>query len=64
MFTFNVKNNQYLESNGWSQSEMTVSAGYKNLYKTVHAISAGADLDLGMADNDPPEIVLWNNREE
>ena len=59
-FSFNVKNNQYLESNGWSQSEMTVSAGYKNLYKTVNAISAGADIDLGMADNDPPEIVLWD----
>lgn len=63
-FSFNVRNNQYLESNGWSQSEMTVAAGYKNLYKTVHAISAGADLDLGMADNDPPEIVLWNKEEK
>ncbi len=59
-FSFSVKNNRYLESNGWSQSEMTVSAGYKNLYQTTHAISAGADIDLGMADNDPPEIILWD----
>ena len=60
-FSFNVKNNQYLESNGWSQSEMTVSAGYKNLYKTVHAISGGVDIDLGMADNEAPKIVVWDN---
>ena len=59
-FSFNVKNKQYLESNGWSQSEMAVSAGYKNMYETVHGISVGADLDLGMKDNDPPEITLWN----
>ena len=59
-FSFNVKNNQYLESNGWSQSEMSVSAGYKNLYKTIHGISAGADVDLGMKDNEPPEISLWD----
>lgn len=60
-FSFDVKNNQYLENNGWSQSEMKVSAGYKNLYKTVHAISGGADIDLGMADNEPPNIKLWDN---
>ena len=60
-FSFDVKNNQYLEDNGWSQSEMTVSAGYKNLYSTVQAISAGVDIDLGMADNEAPQIVVWDN---
>ena len=60
-FSFDVKNNQYLEENGWNQSEMTVSAGYKNLYKTVHAVSAGVDIDLGMADNEAPKIVVWDN---
>ena len=62
-FSFDVKNNQYLEDNGWSQSEMTVSAGYKNLYETVHAISGGVDIDLGMADNEAPNIVLWDEKE-
>ena len=62
-FSFDVKNNQYLEDNGWSQSEMTVSAGYKNLYKTVHAVSAGVDIDLGMADNEPPKITVWDEKE-
>lgn len=60
-FSFDVKNNQYLENNGWSQSEMSVSAGYKNLYKTIHAVSAGVDIDLGMADNEAPKITLWDN---
>ena len=62
-FSFDVKNNQYLEDNGWSQSEMTVSAGYKNLYKTVHAVSGGVDIDLGMADNEAPKIVVWDENE-
>lgn len=62
-FSFNVRNNQYLEDNGWSQSEMTVSAGYKNLYKSVHAISAGLDIDLGMADEEAPQIVIWDEKE-
>ena len=59
-FSFDVKNNQYLESHSWSQSEMTVSAGYRNLYKTVHAISAGVDIDLGMSDNEAPKITVWD----
>lgn len=62
-FSFDVKNNQYLEDNGWSQSEMTVSAGYKNLYETVHAISGGVDIDLGMADNEAPKITVWDEKE-
>ena len=62
-FSFDVKNNEYLESHSWSQSEMTVSAGYKNLYKTVHAISAGVDVDLGMADTEAPKIVVWDEKE-
>lgn len=60
-FSFDVKNNQYLENNGWSQSEMTVSAGYKNLFSTVHAMSAGVEIDLGMADDEPPKITVWDN---
>ncbi len=57
-FDFNVKNNEYLARNDWSQSEMNVSAGYKNLYGTVHAISAAADLYLGMEDTTAPKIIL------
>ena len=62
-FSFDVKNNAYLENHSWSQSEMTVSAGYKNYYNTVHAISAAADIDLGMADKEAPQIVIWNDKE-
>jgi hypothetical protein len=42
---------------------MTVSAGYKNLYKTVHGISAGVDIDLGMADTEAPKILVWDDKE-
>jgi len=58
-FNFNVKNNAYLERNGWSESEMTVSAAYKNLYETVNAVSTGVDIHLGMKDETPPVITLW-----
>lgn len=59
-FSFDVKNNEYLASKDWSQSEMTVSASYRNLYQDIHAISAGVDIDLGMKDTAAPEIVIWN----
>ena len=62
-FNFNVRNNQYLENNGWSESEMRISTGYRNMYNTIHAVSAAVDVDLGMADEQPPEIVLWDNEE-
>ena len=62
-FDFNVKQNEsgfnkYLERNDWSQSEMNISAGYKNLYSDVHAISAAADLYLGMQDTTAPVILI------
>lgn len=60
-FSFDVKKNAYLERRGWSQSEMSVSAGYRNLYGSIHAASAGIDLDLGMEDNQPPKILVWDN---
>lgn len=58
-FAFDVKNNNYLESNGWSQSEMTLSTAYKNMYSSVNAISAGVDVNLGMKDTQAPEINIW-----
>lgn len=63
-FNFNVKNNEYMEKNGWSQSEMSVGAAYKNMYKTVNAVSAGVDVYLGMKDETPPAIILWDDEDE
>ena len=57
-FTFDIKNSEYFASKDWSQSEMSVSAAYKNLYQGIHAISAGLDVDLGMKDTSAPEIIL------
>ena len=63
-FTFNVKNNQYLERNGWSESEMIASAVYKNLDASVHAVSANLDVNLGMKDKTSPVIKVWPEDEE
>ena len=63
-FNFNVKNNQYLEQNGWSESEMIASAAYKNLNSAVHAFCANVDVNLGMKDKTPPAIKLWPDDEE
>lgn len=57
-FTFDVKNNEYFAKKDWSQSEMIISAGYKNMYDKVNAISAGLDVNLGMKDTSAPEIIL------
>ncbi len=63
-FAFDVKNNAYLAQNDWSESEMTVSAAYKNIYSTVNAISAGVDINLGMQDTTPPDIKILFDDEE
>jgi hypothetical protein len=63
-FTFNAKNNSYLEKNGWAQSEMTTSAAWQQLYQTVNACSVGVRMNLGMQDTDPPRIELWNGEED
>ncbi len=54
----------YLEKHDWSESELRVSAGYKNFYQTAHAVSIGADLSLGLEDKTPPVIELWLDEEE
>ena len=63
-FDFNVRNNQYLEKNGWSESEMIASAAYKNLNSSVHAVVANVDVNLGMKDKTPPVIKVWPDDEE
>ena len=63
-FTFDVKNNEYLEKNGWSESEMSASAAYTQFYNTIHAGSIGVDVNLGLKDETPPEIHIWIGDEE
>lgn len=62
-FSFDVKNNEYLASRDWSESEMRVSAAYKNMYEKINAISAGVDIDLGMKDTTPPQISIMIDEE-
>ncbi len=58
-FRFNSKDGSLLASKGWAQSEMTVSGAWKQMYKNVNAVSAGAKLNLGLKDTEAPEIILW-----
>lgn len=58
-FRFNVNNVAYLDRNDWNESEMQVSTAYKNVYETVNAISADVDITLGLKDETPPVIQLW-----
>ena len=58
-FTFDVKNNDYLNKNGWSQSEMSASVAWRQFNETVNAVSAGVDVNLGLKDEAPPVIQLW-----
>ncbi len=63
-FTFDVKNNDYLQKNGWSQSEMSASVAWKQFNETVNAVSAGVDINLGLKDETPPVIKLWLDEED
>lgn len=58
-FKFNSKDGSMLANKGWQESEMTVSGAWKQLYKNVNAVSAGAKLNLGLKDTQPPQIILW-----
>ena len=53
------KSGSYMEKHGWAQSDMTVGAAWKQMYENINAVSAGAILNLGMADTKAPEITLW-----
>lgn len=61
-FQFNSKEGSYLARKGWKQSEMTVSGAWKRLYENIDAVSASAVVDLGLADTEAPEIILWGEK--
>ncbi len=61
-FKFNSKDGSILANKGWEQSEMTVSGAWKQMYKNVNAVSAGAKVNLGLKDTQAPEIILWGDK--
>ena len=64
-FTFDVKNSEYFTKNGWNQSEMSISAAWKQLYKSINAVSGGVDMNLGLKDKTPPTIkILLDDEDE
>lgn len=62
-FNFDVKNNDYFEKKGWNESEMSVTTAWKQMYKTINAISTEVDVELGLEDETPPVIQLWIDEE-
>ena len=61
-FHFMIKaKGAYLSKNGWEQSEMTAGAAWKRLYEDVDAVSAGVVVDLGLNDEEAPEIIMWGD---
>ena len=61
-FIFNSAQGSYMANKGWEQSDMTVSGAWKQMYKNVNAVSAGAVLNLGLADTKAPEITMWGEQ--
>ena len=61
-FLFNSKEGSYLANKGWAQSDMTVSGAWKQMYKKINAVSAGAVLNLGLTDTKAPEITMWGEQ--
>lgn len=55
----NTKDDSFLAKNGWQQSEIIPSMGYRYLYDDVHAASIGLTAHLGLKDTEAPEIILW-----
>ena len=55
----NTKDDSFFAKQGWQQSEIVPSMGYRNLYNGVHAASVGVTAHLGLKDTNAPEINLW-----
>ncbi|MDE7139814.1 MAG: hypothetical protein K2O09_03530, partial [Treponemataceae bacterium] len=61
-FNFSA-DNKMLANHGWSESEITAAAAWRNLYEDVHAFSAGVVLKLGQEDTEPPVVTLWEDED-
>lgn len=63
-FRFNVKDNDYMAENDWSESEMTVGAAYRQVYPNVNAITSDVNILLGLKDEAPPVIQVWFDEDD
>lgn len=63
-FNFTLNTSKISASNAdWAKSEMEGTVSWKRFSNDIHAISAGALLNLGMPDTSAPEIILWDGEE-
>ncbi len=63
-FRLNAAGNSYLESHSWDKSEMLASLAWQQRYSTIQAVSGGVRLMLGLQDEQPPVIQVWNDGED
>lgn len=60
-FKFAFNSSKILKNNeNWSQSEISPSLAWQNLYDGIQALSFGAKFNLGMEDTSAPDIFLWD----
>ena len=60
--SFNIivkSKSEALKKRDWDQSEINAGVAWQRMYENVDAVSAGAVLDLGLQDTQPPEIDMW-----
>ncbi|MCR4734399.1 MAG: hypothetical protein K5829_05300 [Treponema sp.] len=54
----------YAQRHGWNQNEMDASVSYKQFYNSIHAVSEGVNLYLGMPDKEAPVINIIFDEDE
>lgn len=63
-FTASKKDDSFIAKQGWTQSEMDVSAAYKYVQDDLHVTSAEVIIYPGQKDTVAPEINLWEEDNE
>lgn len=60
-FRFAFNSSKFTGDNeDWAKSEIVPVLAWQNLYNGIQVISGAAKLNLGMEDEQPPEIILWD----
>lgn len=57
-------NDSFLSKQGWQRSDVIPSAGFRTLPGDVMAVSAGVTAKLGLRDEEPPVIVIFDGQPE
>ncbi len=62
-FKFRFNSSKFIGDNAdWAESEVVPVLAWQNLYNGIQAVSGEAKLNLGIQDEQPPEIILWDEK--